>query len=95
MATPNPSGFTAADVAAWMFQEAQKSHRLYQETAVMRIRKQFGDEFSYRNTNGNYAIGKDVLKEFKKLSEDTLIWERGERAWRPRKPHDKPGRQQE
>ncbi|MGX9574083.1 DUF6953 family protein [Mesorhizobium sp. f-mel] len=79
---------SAKDVADWMVAESKKSHWLYQETVVYKIRQQFGDEYVYQNANGNLAISKAVLKEFRKLTEDTLVWERGERAWRPRKPHE-------
>jgi hypothetical protein len=42
----------------------------------------------YMNANGNPAISKQVLKEFRALTDGTLVWERGERAWRPAKPHE-------
>lgn len=76
------------DVADWMVAESQKSHWLYQETMVYKIRQMFGQEYVYLNQNGNLAISKAVLKEFRKLTEDTLVWERGERAWRPRRPDE-------
>ncbi len=85
---------TAEDVAKWMLSQLEKQSRLYQETAVHQIRQLFGPQFTYINPNGNYGIGKDVLKEFRKLSPD-VIWEKGERAWRLRTARDKAGRQQE
>ncbi|WP_404999754.1 DUF6953 family protein, partial [Escherichia coli] len=44
--------------------------------------KQFGDTFVYLNANGNLSIDKKVLAKFRKLTNDTVIWERGEKAWR-------------
>lgn len=85
----------ALDVAKWMLEQLKEKKRLYQETAVYQIRKLFGEEYSYRNENGNFAISKEVLNEFRKMSEAIAIWERGERAWRLRRDSDKPGRQQE
>lgn len=73
---------TAHEVAEWMFSHFETSKYLYQESIVYKIKKEFGPDFVYTNKNGNYAIGKDVLKEFRKLSEGKVVWERGERAWR-------------
>lgn len=36
---------------------------------VWKIQERFGQEFIHENENGNLAIGKDVLKEFRKLTE--------------------------
>jgi hypothetical protein len=33
----------------------------------------------YENENGNLAINRQVLKEFRKLTEKTVVWERGVR----------------
>ena len=48
----------------------------------MKIEQTCGEEHVYTNKNGNFAISKDVLKEFRKLTEGKVKWERGERAWR-------------
>jgi len=73
---------TAKDVAEWMAEHFDTAKYLYQETVVYKIKKQFGDEFVYTNENGNLAIGKDVLKHFREITEGEVIWERGSRAWR-------------
>jgi hypothetical protein len=65
---------------------------LYQEVIVWKIKEQFGDEFVYRNENGNLAISRPVLNEFRKLTESTATWEPGERAWRRRHSGDDPNR---
>lgn len=85
---------TAEDVAKWMMEQVEQRY-MYQDTIVYQIRSQFGEQFTYVNENGNLAIGKDVLKAFKKLSGDSVIWERGDRCWRKRRPYDRPGRQQD
>lgn len=59
---------------------------LYQEVVVYKIKKHFGADFVYTNENGNLAIGKDVLKEFRKLTDGKVIWERSEKAWRKLRP---------
>ncbi|MFQ2467562.1 DUF6953 family protein [Aeromonas caviae] len=73
---------TARDVAEWMFSHFQSSHYLYQETIVYKIKSQFGDEFVYKNKNGNLGINPAVLKEFRKLTDGIAVWERGSKAWR-------------
>lgn len=87
--------YTIDDVAEWMMSQLETSPRLYQDTAVYKIKSLFGDVFVYTNENGNLSIDKKVLVKFKKLSGDEVIWERGEKAWRKRALYDKPGRQQD
>ncbi|MBY4589406.1 DUF6953 family protein [Rhizobium redzepovicii] len=80
---------TARQIAEWMVEQMSGKGYLYQEVIVYQIIKVWGKEWTYRNNNGNPAISKDVLKEFRKLTEETVVWERGERAWRPKRPNDK------
>lgn len=79
----------AALVAAWMVEQMGDKPRLYQEAVARSIKTVWGEEWLYKNANGNPAISKAVLKEFRKLTTDTLVWERGDLAWRKRKPTDK------
>ena len=73
---------TAKDVAEWMAAQFEASMYLYQETVVYKIKNQFGPDFVYVNENGNLAIGKDVLREFRKITEGKAVWEKSEKAWR-------------
>lgn len=87
---------TAKDVAEWMATQFDKSCYLYQEDVVYKIQKNFGKDFVYDNENGNLAIGKNVLREFRKFTEGEVVWERSEKAWRKLKPTEKyKGRQVE
>lgn len=61
---------------------------LEQERAVYTIVEQFGEPYFYHNDGGNLAISKTVLKEFKVITKDDVVWERGERRWRKRIPSD-------
>lgn len=85
---------TSGDVAIWMRDKIIKEKRMYQEYVVYEIRDKFGEEFIYTNDNGNPAISKAVLKEFRKLTEDLVVWEKGERCWRLRSKHDTPSKRQ-
>lgn len=94
-------GATPESVAAWMVEQLDtpgtggRTTRLYQETAVYEIEQRFGAAFTYLNERGNPAIDKRVLRAFRRLTEASVIWERGEKAWRYRTERDGPGRQQE
>jgi hypothetical protein len=85
----------AEEIAAWMLDELERVNYLYQETVVYQISAKFGKESTCINENGNLAIGKDVLSAFRKVSGDSVVWERGERMWRKRASYDSPGRQQD
>jgi len=85
---------TREQVAKWMLEELHRVKYLYQETVVYDISSKFGEQFTYINDNGNPAIDRKVLAAFRKLTGDSVIWERGERMWRFREKYDEPGRQQ-
>jgi hypothetical protein len=85
---------SAKDVAAWMLEELKRDEYLYQDVAVTEIESRFGASFIYINDSGNQAIAKDVLAEFKKITRDTVVWERGQRLWRKREDYDEAGRSQ-
>ena len=65
-----------------MINEILEKGYVYQEYLVHDIQEKFGDDFVYINENGNLAISKKVLNEFKKLKEQNNIeWDRSERSW--------------
>jgi hypothetical protein len=86
---------TEQDVAQWMLEQIESDYFLYQEAAVGQIAEEFGEQFTYVNENGNLAIDKNVLKEFRRITGDAVIWERSERMWRKREQNDSPGRMQD
>ena len=75
-----------------MFQEVKRDGLLYQNDAAYNIEQKFGGNFVYTNDNGNLAISRDVLAVFRKLTEDSVVWERGERLWRKREDYDEKGK---
>jgi hypothetical protein len=87
---------TAREIAQWMLDQFGEQRRrwLNQETAVAIIRHEFGPEWSYRNRAGHWVIAEPVLAEFRSLSEHSVIWDRGFRAWRLRTDRDSPRRPQ-
>lgn len=81
---------TSKDVAAFMKVQLNKEKDLYQEDVVYEIESRFGSDFVYENENGDLAIDRKVLEEFKKITPN-VVWVRGERLWRFREKHDEPG----
>ncbi|HET9173931.1 MAG TPA: hypothetical protein VFN56_01475, partial [Candidatus Saccharimonadales bacterium] len=65
-----------------------------QNTAYYMINKQFGHGFTTVTNSGSPSIKGSVLNAFKKISEDRVVWERGEKKWRKREFYDAPGRDQ-
>ncbi len=61
---------------------------LTQKRAVEELRARDADELIYKNRNGHPAISRDVLAAFRELTGDFVIWERGKRSWRRRRPSD-------
>ena len=84
--------FTAVDVAVWMRSRITVHDPLYQSEAVYTIQEKFGDHFTFDNANGNLAISREVLSEFRRLTDTTVVWDATERAWRLREEDDAPGR---
>jgi hypothetical protein len=83
-----------AMIASWMLAELKRDGVLPQEAVVGEIEHKFGEQFVELNANGNASIRRDVLAAFRELSNETVVWERGERLWRMRETWDDPGRQQ-
>lgn len=78
-------------IAQWMFDEFQRVGRLSQSRVVTEIRRNHGDTHLYKNNNGNWAINKTILEEFKKLGPGDRVWSRGDQIWRHRRPTDPHG----
>ena len=85
MTSPTPK-----TVAEWMAAELHSRRELYQEDAAYHIQQHFGNEFVYINDNGNLAIERTVLAEFRKLTAADTVWVRAERYWRKRESFDDP-----
>lgn len=92
--TNNPTKPTANDVAAWMLSVIQEHGELTQNNAFYEIGKRFGSGFITVTNSGSPSISRSVLTAFKKLSDELVIWERGDKKWRKREFYDAPGRQQ-
>lgn len=88
MIKKNNSTIKATGVAHWMLNQINKKRELYQNEVVYQIEDKFGPQFVYENQAGNLAISREVLKEFRKLTEETVVWYRSELCWRIRSADD-------
>lgn len=77
-----------------MLSVIEEHGELSQNNAYYMINKEFGVGFTTVASNGSPSIRGSVLTAFKKLTEDTVVWERGEKKWRKREFYDAPGRDQ-
>lgn len=82
----------AQQAAAWMREQIDEHGVLYQDQAAAEITARFGDECAYQNDNGNLAISREVLKQFRAATEGTVVWDGAERMWRRRENYDSQGR---
>lgn len=76
------TNLAAIDIAKWMIKELDEQEYLHQEWVVWEIQELFGDDFVYEKENGNLSISKNVLKEFRKLTDGEVVWMGSEKAWR-------------
>ncbi|MEU0030772.1 hypothetical protein [Streptomyces sp. NPDC006335] len=88
------SDTNAQAAAQWMLTQITDNGELWQMDAADHIASDFDEGLTYTNDNGNLAISKEVLAAFRKISEGTVVWERGQRYWRRRTEHDPEGRRQ-
>ncbi len=75
-----------------MLGELNREDCLHQEAVVTDIESKFGQEFVHTNENGKLAIDRQVLKEFRAITGDDVVWDRTEFMWRKRESHDEPGK---
>ena len=82
----------AESAARWMLVEIEKSRCLYQEDVVDHLVRMGSEDLLIENSDGNLVLSRQLLAAFRKLTETTVVWVRGERYWRFRDTSDSPGR---
>lgn len=73
--------------------QQQAFPRAGQEDAAEHLARHFDADLTYFNDKGNRAISRPVLTAFRRISAETVVWDRTWRCWRLRKPSDPEGRQ--
>lgn len=76
-----------------MLSNLKKDGYLYQEDVVDFLVKQDQMDFLKDNTDGNLVLKLNVNSEFKKLTEENVVWVKPDRYWRYRVAEDEPGRE--
>ena len=89
---PAMSQTDPSTVALWMLKQLEREDHLDQQRAATNIAETFGTQFTYVTDSGNLAIEQKVLYQFRRLTEDVIVWSRSERYWRRRVPGDATGR---
>ena len=82
----------AQEAAGWMAEEVARQGVLEQHVAASHLADHFGEGCVYDNDNGGTSISKEVLAEFRKLTEATVVWDRTAKCWRRRESGDGKGR---
>ena len=82
------------EAAEWIAAEVERNGYLEHDAAALAIWERFGFTFAYWSEESDKQ-GKSrrrvrrlhpaVLKAFKKLTSNTVVWEKDDRAWRKRK----------
>lgn len=81
--------------AQWMLDRlTAEGGELLQLDAACGLEELFGEACVYYNRNGNPAIVKAVLEQFRELTGDRVVWSKSGRYWRYRDSSDAPGREQ-
>ncbi|WP_104132664.1 hypothetical protein [Cryobacterium sp. M91] len=78
------------EIAEWLMNEVRTNgpRRSYQSRLVRAMRDKFGQEWAYKNHNGNPAIDKGVLRHFGTLKDEFILWDRSDQSWRVVTPED-------
>ena len=66
---------------------------VYQDDTIDMLAKASAEYLLKENADGNPALGRPVLNEFKKISTEA-VWIKPDRYWRWRVEEDEPGREQ-
>ena len=69
-------------MAQWMLEQF-KDGLLCQEAVADALEKNHGSDYVTENErNGNLSINKSLLREFRKITEGKVVWDRYDKNWR-------------
>lgn len=75
-----------------MISKLEEDSCLYQDDVVDYLVKNNFETYLTENSEGNPVLNRNLLDEFKKRTENNVVWVRNELYWRWRVPEDEPGR---
>ncbi len=82
----------AKTTAQWMLGKLKQDKCLYQDDVVDFAVKTNNEDILKENSDGNQVLNRNVLNEFKKLTETNVVWVKPDLYWRFRVNEDVPGR---
>lgn len=82
----------ANDIATWMLAELRRDGCVYQDDVVDYVLRMRHEMLLRENADGNVVLGNEILAAFRKRTEETSVWVKPDRYWRPRVAEDEPGR---
>jgi len=82
----------APEVSMWMRSQLENEGCLYQDDVVDYLVRAGAESLLRENSDGNLALERKLLNEFRKLTQDDVVWVKPEKYWRFRVPEDEPGR---
>lgn len=80
------------NIVSWMISKLEEDSCLYQDDVVDYLVKNNFETYLTENSEGNLVLNRNLLDEFKKRTENNVVWVRNELYWRWRVPEDEPGR---
>ncbi|MDR8393221.1 polyphosphate kinase 1 [Aliifodinibius sp. S!AR15-10] len=75
------SSFSTEEVAVWLINLIKDKGRLEREEAANFVESTFDSGFISQTPNGNKSLAQHLLRDFRSLRDDSIIWNAGEQAW--------------
>lgn len=82
----------APDATLWMLSKLKQDGCIYQDDVVDYLVKANAEDLLRENADGNLVVGAPLLKAFREVTEDSVVWVKPDKYWRWRVPEDEPGR---
>lgn len=82
----------ATEASKWMRFQLDEDGCLYQDDVVDYLVKERAEALLRENSDGNLVLERKLLNEFRKLTQDEVVWVKPDKYWRFRVPEDEPGR---
>lgn len=82
----------ATEASTWMRSQLDKDGCLYQDDVVDYLVKEGAEALLRENSDGNLVLERKLLNEFRKLTQDEVVWVKTDKYWRFRVPEDEPSR---
>lgn len=82
----------ATEASTWMRSQLDREGCLYQDDVVDYLVKEGAEALLRENSDGNLVLERKLLNEFRKLTQDEVVWVKPDKYWRFRVPEDESGR---